>query len=583
MSEIPGTQTARQNKHTNRLTFHQSGALITLLIVTIWSMAALWFHMTTPSGMDDTELSFLGILSILFLIHLPLYWVRVRWSYLSGTLALLGMFVGAAIAILDQNLILSWSFYILSVGLAYIAALTCIYFSLMAFRDHSPPAIRTTLLGVGGFILVSALIGIVVTANLEAIQRQRIDWTMNTITNELGTRETLDEQLQFLVEHGNVPATSVGIVVNDTLVWSKDFGNATPETIYEIGSVTKPFVATAVCQLHDRGLIDLDADVNTYLPFAMRHPEYADKPITIRMLLTHQSGLGHLSAQYDAYHLGKDTLEWLTNNRGFAFPTLDPRPAFADFMASYLTPGGTYHTSGTWYAMEPGTRYGYSTPGYDALVHIVEQVTKQPFSEYLQENVLTPLDMRSTGLVSQDLPGTVAVPHERTAGVLSLTNVALPISDYRVVGGGGLYSNVADLAQFMIAHLNGGLANGAQILEPETVEMMHQQAVSARGKGDLSQVGYGLGFSQMNTAPWEYWGHFYDMQGAIGHGGSTWGTVAQLWFVEKEAGGYGIIRLTNVDRDFEPDDMLWFFAIDYKIQVKLLAEARARYEAAMIA
>jgi len=66
-----------------------------------------------------------------------------------------------------------------------------------------------------------------------------------------------------------------------------------------IGSVQKVFDATAVLQLYDKGIIDLDADVNTYLPFSLRHPQYPDIPITLKMLLSHRSGLDCPSNQFE--------------------------------------------------------------------------------------------------------------------------------------------------------------------------------------------------------------------------------------------------------------------------------------------
>jgi CubicO group peptidase (beta-lactamase class C family) len=147
---------------------------------------------------------------------------------------------------------------------------------------------------------------------------------------------------------------TVGIVVNDSLVWAKAYGEADLDTVYDIGSVTKPFVATAVLQLYERALIDLDDDVNEYLPFSLRHPEYPDTPITIRMLLTHQSGLAHYTDPFKGYHMGQETADWLVEHRGWHQPRYDPHPAFAEFMEGYLTPGGPYYAPHAWRSHEPG-------------------------------------------------------------------------------------------------------------------------------------------------------------------------------------------------------------------------------------
>lgn len=406
--------------------------------------------------------------------------------------------------------------------------------------------------------------------------------TLDRIGNQLQKLETLDEQIQFLVDEGDLTSATVGIVINDSLVWAQAYGEADLNTVYDIGSITKPFVATAVLQLYERGLIDLDEDVNEYLPLNLRHPEYPDTPITIRMLLTHQSGLAHFSDQYMGYHMGEETVDWMSENRGWHLPRYDPSPPFAEFLEGYVTPGGAYYTPGVWVAAEPGTEYSYSTPGYDILAYLVECVTGQPFSEYAQDNIFTPLGMTSTGFSVADFPGRVALPYERVYGVLSKANAELPLSDVRTIGGGGMLSTVPDLAQFMIAHLNQGQVDGARLLEPETIALMQEKAVSfPLGRADLNQVAYGLGLGHIREEPWSTWGHLYDMHGATGHGGSWFGYQGQMWFVEEEEGGYGMVLLVNTEFDFKEARDLWLFASPLKLQVLLMEEAAAMYQQEM--
>lgn len=519
----------------------------------------------------------LGTLTVMFILLLPLHVIQVPYAYLGGMLLVLGMVLGAAKSIVDGTYLFSWSVYNVAVVFAYFAALAYFYFSFKVLRAMPASRRRSTLLGTGGIVLVTTLAAVVISSNTDSIMQARIDAVQDRIDGQVAALETIDERVEFLVDSGNIPSLAAGIVVDDTLVWMGAFGSAGLDTIYNVGSVTKPLVATAVLQLQEQGLLNLNDDVNAYLPFELRHPEYPDVPITIRMLLTHQSGLGHITDTYEAYHLGTETLDWLAAHADFSYPDIEPRPSLEAFLAEYVAPSGGYYTPDNWYVMQPGMSFGYSTPGYDILAYIVELVSGQPFTAYLQANVLDPLGMADSGFASTDFPGQHAAPHERFAGILSISNAVLPVSDYRTVGGGGLYSCVRDLAQFMMAHLNAGAANDAQILQPQSVALMHEMAVLTEGGGDLNQAGYGLGVAQMNVQPWQFWGHFYDMQGAIGHGGSTWGTVGQMWFVKQDSGGYGIVLLTNVDRDFEPDDYLRFFAIDYRIQVELLAEAAVRY------
>ena len=142
-----------------------------------------------------------------------------------------------------------------------------------------------------------------------------------------------------------------------------------------------------------------------------------------------------------------------------------------------------------------------------------------------------------------------------------------------------MLSTVGDMAQFIIAQLNEGQVNGFQLLQPETVAQMQEKAVTfPLGQGDLNQETYGLGLGHIRDVPWSAWGHLYDMHGATGHGGSWFGYNAQLWFVDKEEGGYGVVVLTNTESDFNSQGRnLWIFGSLNKIPVLLIEEASELY------
>ena len=110
---------------------------------------------------------------------------------------------------------------------------------------------------------------------------------------------TFDLKIKLLMKVGHMPSLSACIIKNNGIVWSKGYGfydimhrkKACDDTIYMIGSISKSVTATALMQLYEQGLFDLDDDVSDYLPFTLRNPKYPDVPITFRMLLAHQSSL----------------------------------------------------------------------------------------------------------------------------------------------------------------------------------------------------------------------------------------------------------------------------------------------------
>ena len=109
----------------------------------------------------------------------------------------------------------------------------------------------------------------------------------------------LEAQIPEVIARGNSPSTQVAVVHGDRLIWSRGFGeDPRVNSVHMNGSVQKVFDAVAVLQLVERGLVDLDVDVGTYLPFELRHPGHPNEPVTIRMLLAHRAGLGAADHQF---------------------------------------------------------------------------------------------------------------------------------------------------------------------------------------------------------------------------------------------------------------------------------------------
>ena len=564
---------SEKRKWMTDFTFSQIGAFATLLVLAVWGLTLLWINLVTLSGAMDIEIIYFGTVITMFCVLGPLYLKRVRWSYVAGIgLIIFGFFGELVLAAWNRILYFSVSVYNLSIILFNIIALAGIYFSYRSYRELPRIPKKKIIMGIGGIVLITVVTGAVLWSNFDLISHYMFETNLQNIDKQLQNLETLDEKIQYLMMEGNIPSLVAGIVVNDSLVWNGGYGDSSQDNVYLIASITKPFVATAILQLYERNLIDLDDDVNKYLLFDMRHPEYPNKPITIRMLLSHKSGLAHFTEgdAYSCYVEGEKILDWLSENRGLNIVRYEPYPSFAEFLEGYLTPNGPYYSPYAWTFSEPGTKYFYSSPGYDILGYIVERVTNQTFTDYLQENILDPLNMTSTGFSVSDSPDKQAIPHERVFGVLSKTNVKLPLYDKNRIGGGGMRSTVHDLTQFLIAHMNEGQINGFQLLKPESVESMHRQIVSFSEQSIM--VGYGLGWAHLSN---ETYKHHY-LHGAQGHGGEKWGFRCHMWFVEKEQGAYGIILMTNINTSFKTDS-LYVPATNLKIQDLLLQEAYVRF------
>ncbi|MHA3962554.1 MAG: serine hydrolase domain-containing protein [Candidatus Thorarchaeota archaeon SMTZ1-45] len=336
----------------------------------------------------------------------------------------------------------------------------------------------------------------------------------------------VEEEIGRIVTEGNIPSFHACVVSNDEISWVKGFGAQTAyDTVFLIGSIQKTLVAISILQLFENGSIELDNDVSDYLPFEISNPSYSDVAITIRMLLAHRTGLATLlphefcydweGAYYPDYAYGR---EYYTPVIGLSL---------GDFLNECLTPSGSYYSSSNW-LFEPGTQYSYSNAGYKILMYLIETVSEQTISDYMQENIFSPLFMNNTGFNSSDFIGHHALPHTRISG----SNLELPIWD----GQHMMRSTVSDLGHLMIALMNGGQIGDSQILQPETIDMMLERVSD---------------FASENTVPselrWEGYGLGLDIfsHGLFGHGGSTIGYKGLMYFNPTKMMGY--VWLSNVN------------------------------------
>ncbi len=380
------------------------------------------------------------------------------------------------------------------------------------------------------------------------------------VINITKSDDTIDSRIQGLMSEGNIPSLAAGIIINDSLVWSKGYGDQPDlDTVYMIGSVTKMFTATAIMQLYDNNTLDLDTDINNYIPFSVRNPNYPITPITIRDLLTHSSGISH--PDKPLWDFDEDLINWANNNIGWNLTAWDPRPTLGEFLNGSLNPAGPYYKSDSWRNFLPGTDWQYSNLGYLLLAYIVEQLTNQSYVNFLQDNVLDPLAMSSTGFNYSDFIGRNALPHEQADTQL----IQGPLYNQYGIGDGALRSTVPDLANFLITHMNQGSYNHSQIFQPQTVDLMQSSQFSMFGStlGGYSYSGQGLG-----------WGIYKD--NIIGHGGAVAGYLADIAFKTVSNGKYGIVVMLNKGSSFAQDDYL-IYTIFPSIIETLFDEAARRF------
>lgn len=303
------------------------------------------------------------------------------------------------------------------------------------------------------------------------------------------------------VAAGKVPSVAVAVVKEQRVVWAEGFGladrergvPATADSVYRLASISKPITATGLVLLKDRGLIDLDAPANRYLPEArLRAPVGSADAMTVRRVANHTAGLPiHYSFYYDGQR--PPSVDDAIRRYGFAC-----RP--------------------------PGSGWEYSNLGYGVLDRITEAVAGTPWAEYMTHNLYAPLGMTRTrhGLG----PGSVVQYAADVAGQF------VPVAYYTFdhPGGSIVCSSAADMARFARLHLGGGVLDDRRLLREETVREM-QEPTGKRPDGS----GYGVGWF-VDT---------YHGQRCVYHSGGMPGVSTLLrLFPEHQA---ACIILTNCD------------------------------------
>lgn len=326
--------------------------------------------------------------------------------------------------------------------------------------------------------------------------------------------QVFDQGIKLLMERGHFPSVSACTIKKESVVWSKGYGfsdkensiTATDNTVYQIASVTKTVTGTALMQLFDLGLFDLDDDVNEYLPFELMNPNFPEDSITFRMLLSHSSSL-------------RDAMTYWEIDFSVEGPPFPGYPS--PWLEDYLIPGGKLYDPSVWNdKYPPGEQSAYANINFDLVAYLVELISGEPFYDYCEKYIFEPLDMKNTSFRLTDFDSDqLAIPyfwnpytkkHERSQNWVFIHYPA-----------GGLFTTVSDLAHFMIAHMNGGVYNETRILEESTVEEMHK----VQPPGNKNGFYFGLAWLTMSRSVWiglEYPSNFiifFSRALFSGHGG----------------------------------------------------------------
>lgn len=281
-----------------------------------------------------------------------------------------------------------------------------------------------------------------------------------------------------------IPGLSVGFVKDD-FAWSEGFGYADlenktlakAESAYRLASITKSMTAVGLLRLYEQGKINLDAELQTYVQYFPKK-KY---PITIRQLLGHLGGIRHNNL------IESRNREQMTTEK-----------AVMQYADSELI-------------AEPGTRYSYTTPGFNLLGAAIEGASGQAYGAYMREHVWRPLGMNDTRMDNtRDLISNRVRGYAMVNGEIKLSE-AVDVSNK--FAGGGTRSTVPDLLQFARGVMM------SKLLTPQTTELMFTPQANRAGRYSDAGDGYSMGWSIASVS-----GHF-----TAQHSGGQQETSTFLW------------------------------------------------------
>lgn len=292
----------------------------------------------------------------------------------------------------------------------------------------------------------------------------------------------LDGYLPYAMQTGGIAGGVVVVVKDGEVLLQKGYGYSDvaerkpvdPErTLFRPGSVSKLFTWTAVMQQVEQGKLDLDADVNQYLDFEI--PARDGQPITLRNIMTHTAGF-------------EEHLKGLIGKEG------EPTPVLGNVLKRWVPTR----------IFPPGTTPAYSNYATALAGYIVERVSGMPFDDYIEQHIFAPLGMEHASF-RQPLPDRLKPLMSKGYQVAS--GDPQPFEIVGVAPAGSLSATGADMAKFMIAHLQKGAFGSARILQESTAEKMHTTALTLLPRVHRMM----LGFYEQN----------YNGRRAVGHGGDT--------------------------------------------------------------
>lgn len=348
--------------------------------------------------------------------------------------------------------------------------------------------------------------------------------------------KSLETDIKGLMEKSGIPGLALAIVKDQSVIFAKGFGvrkigetaAVDEKTLFYVASITKAFTADAIALLVDSGKVSWDDPVTKHLPLFELYDPYVTQNITIRDMLTMQSGL---TGEEVLKENPEKTREEIVADLRKLKPLGKFRSTLGAFNQSYLVAGQVVSASGV------------------------------VWDDFLREKIFIPLGLSSTLSRFKDLEGkkNFASPHGKIAGQIK----PLPPANYDNYGPAeSLVSNAVDLAQWVLLHLGNGQTKGKRLIREESMKEMHKpQGITPDWARDIFNP-----HSRFNTRGMPWWNSEYKGWIVLDGPGSFAGGSALVAFIPEKQ--WGVVILAN-RAGFTPLVELKFKIFDLLLEGKI--------------
>ncbi|OWW24483.1 hypothetical protein B4Q04_14295 [Zobellia sp. OII3] len=369
--------------------------------------------------------------------------------------------------------------------------------------------------------------------------------------------DLITSELEQIKNHSNLVGFGVAIVNKDSIVYAKGFGFSNKElktqytttTVQPIASISKTLLGMALMKAQELGLLQLDDAVNTYLPFKIYNPKFKDKHITIRQLANHTSSILD-SEYYNRIYVFKEKIP-----RFYKHLPENIQPNVKEdihrFNNNKMIPAARfiknqYSTAGKWFTPEnfssnsPGTSYKYSNMGANIAAYIIEIVSGDSYTDFLQKHILNPLQMDDSGWHSKSNP---------LENMSTLYWYGYPIPNYEFItyGDGGFMTNIEDFSKFLSAVIKG-YSGEQNVIQASSYEKMLKDPSDNDFKKNM------------------FWTIDHEK---IGHSGNDPGVISHAYFMKKNKRGIIVfVNSSETENDMQSVREIYRALLTYSDQLE---------------